>query len=1363
MSRLMAVAEEVVADPYRYRLTRAGVLNVWQYDEQVFELADGRMLLRGANGAGKSKTLEMLLPFVLDGDKRRLNASGGQHHTSLLWLMLENGAFGATTRIGYVWVEFARTDNTGRREVFTCGIGIRASESAKSVSTWYFTSPQSVGEGLVLADVSGPLTPERCREAVEPDGVYFDQHSGRAYKEHVGRALFGLEPDRYDELLRMLYWLRRPQIGEDLDPRSLADTLSIALPQLDEDLLRSTGESLDQLADFGDQIDGLARATRAVRSFAETYRLYAATVVGERARAMLDAVGEHRKRQATLRECEAKLAETDEYLEQAQRSKVDAEDRLRDAHIRKAQLEASPEARSQQMLWEKERRADDLAKAAERAERAAGAAVWDARQLHEDVVADSKQLGADLAAVVQHAERLARSLVDHRVGTTFAVPKLEPPEQAADAVRLRAALDGHVSQASECRPAIRTARAAVQAVADALTEVERADSARVKAEERVDDAEEEVAQSAERVRAAEEQAEAAEQAFADALAVWRTDERAVPLDLPEELDLRKLSDRASAAAQPYLTKLRDDHSAASVERQTAERRLRELRDRRVAIETEQDPAPAPPALARTPRDHTTGDPLWRLIDFADGIDAGQAAGLEAALESSGLLDAWVRSDGAVLDAHTHDVVLTVGPAVAGPTLLDALVPAPSEDSPVSADTVRVVLSRIQLGGTAERGKDGHGVRVGFDGTWQLGPLDGRAGKPAAQYVGAGARAAERARRLAEIDEQINHVEAIVAEARRILSQTAGRIADLEAWLASVPPTIHLLEAWSQVRSEQAVHERNRATLAERLEQAKLARSRVAVAAQRLTELADLHGLPTDRAGLNARDAELADLDREVAAHIERCERLRSRLEQWARDRERADAQLLRAGHAEDDAKAAVGAADEARTEYETLLETMGAAVEELEHRLRDARSRLQRAEADRRSAEKLAQRWSGERGAYAQQVAEARRAVVEHASALAAAVHAFGALHTVEGLLDTVLDRQATGHEVAAFTAAEAYVEGDPVPQTVQDLAREFTARQPATPVRNTTVLLQWNDLVSSEAGSVEPRWFEQHNVVVVVGRDQGGEHPISVLARRMATKLADDRELLTKREERIFTEHLLGDLGDALRRRRHEAEELVAAMNRLLSNVSTSQGIKVRLDWRLKDDVGPEVREAAELLTRPVGALLPDERQRLKDALHRLIEASREERPELDYAEHLHAALDYRTWSDFWIEIRRPEAPNDWKVLTRRTPLSQGEQKVVCYLPLFAAASAHFTSVAGASAHAPRFILLDDAFPKIDAKTHPKLFGLLVDFDLDFVVTSERLWGDYETVPKLAIYETLRSPTERGIAQYKHLWDGRRLHAVGV
>jgi hypothetical protein len=220
--------------------------------------------------------------------------------------------------------------------------------------------------------------------------------------------------------------------------------------------------------------------------------------------------------------------------------------------------------------------------------------------------------------------------------------------------------------------------------------------------------------------------------------------------------------------------------------------------------------------------------------------------------------------------------------------------------------------------------------------------------------------------------------------------------------------------------------------------------------------------------------------------------------------------------------------------------------------------------------------------------------------------------------------------------------------------------------------------------------------------------------------------------------------------------------MNAQLDGVSTSQGIRVRLRWRQRDDIAADAKRAVELLGAPIGALLPSERTELRESLHRLIDSSRTEAPEESYAEHLARALDYRRWFAFSVQYHRPET-GEWRDLQRKSALSQGEQKVLCYLPLFAAAAAHFTSVAGAAPHAPRFVLLDDAFPKIDARTHPLLFGLLVDLDLDFVVTSERLWGTHATVPELAIYEALRSPGERGIAQFEHRWDGQQLTAVGA
>ena len=52
----------------RWRPLRAGLQNIWQYDHTTrFVFHDGRLLLRGRNGVGKTKVVEVLLPFLLEG------------------------------------------------------------------------------------------------------------------------------------------------------------------------------------------------------------------------------------------------------------------------------------------------------------------------------------------------------------------------------------------------------------------------------------------------------------------------------------------------------------------------------------------------------------------------------------------------------------------------------------------------------------------------------------------------------------------------------------------------------------------------------------------------------------------------------------------------------------------------------------------------------------------------------------------------------------------------------------------------------------------------------------------------------------------------------------------------------------------------------------------------------------------------------------------------------------------------------------------------------------------------------------------------------------------------------------------------
>lgn len=41
----------------KWQINKVGLVDFWYYDEESFDFSEGRMLLRGANGSGKSVTM----------------------------------------------------------------------------------------------------------------------------------------------------------------------------------------------------------------------------------------------------------------------------------------------------------------------------------------------------------------------------------------------------------------------------------------------------------------------------------------------------------------------------------------------------------------------------------------------------------------------------------------------------------------------------------------------------------------------------------------------------------------------------------------------------------------------------------------------------------------------------------------------------------------------------------------------------------------------------------------------------------------------------------------------------------------------------------------------------------------------------------------------------------------------------------------------------------------------------------------------------------------------------------------------------------------------------------------------------------
>lgn len=170
----------------RWQPLRCGLVEIFYYDEETFHFHDGRLLLRGNNGTGKSKVMALTLPFLLDGKLLPSRVEpDGDSAKRMEWNLLV-GEY--QERLGYTWLEFGRQGEAGP-ETFTLGCGLKA-VAGRSVRSWFFTTPQRVGRDLFLVENGRSLNRDRLIQALGSEGQFFDHAVD--YRRAIDEALFHL-------------------------------------------------------------------------------------------------------------------------------------------------------------------------------------------------------------------------------------------------------------------------------------------------------------------------------------------------------------------------------------------------------------------------------------------------------------------------------------------------------------------------------------------------------------------------------------------------------------------------------------------------------------------------------------------------------------------------------------------------------------------------------------------------------------------------------------------------------------------------------------------------------------------------------------------------------------------------------------------------------------------------------------------------------------------------------------------------------------------------------------------------------------------------------------------------------------------
>ncbi|HVX22248.1 MAG TPA: TIGR02680 family protein [Acidimicrobiales bacterium] len=1322
----MAVIEHLSAAPHlprprpgRMRPLRAGIRNVWEYDDQEFWFSDGRLILRGQNTAGKSKALELLLPFVLDGDVRseRLDPFGSKAKT-MYWNLIEFSD--RPTAIGYCWVEFGRVDGDGVEQFTTCVVGLRGVRSAgKRVDTWFAVTPARVGVDLELAPGGVPLTREQFRAALPERSVPSD--AARDHRAAVDHALFGLGPDRYDALLHLLLQLRRPKLSEKLDMIRLGEYLSDALPPLERHRMESLASAFARLDEDTDEIERLEASAARLHTFLDDYRVHAAVQTRLRADAVRSANTNFDK------------VTEDERLQRAEHAA--ATDALETIETGRAQLAATIERTNGQLQGLDLSKVHALRQVEERADEAEGhATLLSDRALRDREAADLANGRAVTAAGTADAREATRARQAEATEVAADRAELGEPHRlhddqlVAEPDRARVALAGAADRRQDRLRAVRAASEAANVALARIREGERADA----------EADAALVAAEEQQAAAEAAREVAAGDLADAVDRWAGEWGVDPSVRPGGDGLAEwVVDQVLAGARPAVPPLLAPARAVTSERQLgvatdrrrADERRGELEAERRRAEADVD-AP-PPLRPGRPADRPAGHaPLWACVDFATGLGEAERAGLEAALEASGLLDALVGPGGDLLDPSTLDTWIASGEDGGG-TGVAGLVPAAG--TPVGEAAVRRALAAV--------GRSG--AQVSSDGHWSVGPLRGRWSKASAEHVGAAARAEARRRRLAALAEELGAVDRQLEALAAQEEELAAELQRLDRAEAAWPPADGLRDAHRDVgRAEDAAvaAREARAATAERLAAAREAGQGAIAALSRAEEAAGCPAAGVDDA-LEALAAYRTSLVELVAAAFAALDARRAADEA----EERAGAAEQAAATSGEQADAARAVAAQARGQADELRRTSGADAEAIMARHRHLSEVLDRATADRRQ---LDQDRDGARDRL--QAASTRLEAVEE--------------RRRQRERERVEALAALAQLVATELAALALGPVDPDRDLTQVTAGLAFARSAFERLREVRVDQAEQDSVSnrfhngmtalrSQLGSdFDPYLDTSGGIEVCYATLNGALVGIGELSAALDEQVRRRREMLSAEERELIERHLLTEVGTHLGRRVAEARTLVQRMNEQLAGHPTRSGVSLQLSWEVAADAGPGAEQAVRLLRHEVHLLDQPERALLASFLADRVRTARDEGEGADMVERLATALDYRRWRRFVVHRR---SGGQETRLTNRTQGagSGGEQAKLAHQPLFAATAAYYAS---ARPEAPHLLMLDEAFAGIDDSQRGDCLGMLVDLDLDVVLTNYAEWGCYPEVPAVAIYHLERLPGQPGVTALRFVWDGQ-------
>jgi uncharacterized protein (TIGR02680 family) len=1382
----------------RWLISRIGLVNFWYYDEEEFQFSGGRLLLRGANGSGKSVTMQSFIPLMLDGNRspERLDPFGSRARKLEDYLLGED-ELGEDERTGYLYMEFFKEESGN---YLTLGIGLHG-KRGKALDFWGFsiTDGRRVGRNFFLYKNLGekvPLSKTELKNRLAEGGQMHERP--RDYMSMVNSILFGFENlDDYDELIKLLVQLRTPKLSKDFKPTVIYDILNNSLQSLSDEDLRPMSEAIENMDNIKSQLDMLRESRKAAARLGKDYDKYNGFLLWEKAKNFFASHQELSGKEKQARILDGQISE---YQEQH----LDAEGKLQDLKSTQNALELKRQELAQHDSFRFLREIEERTKTVDGA--------------LEDQVQKKKNFESKEDRSRKLHDQLLREQADNSLRETGLVETLTQMAALAEEFQfhehyflqdeIRAKMNEEYSwglvksELLRHRERITTARKKIQSEQEQIRIYDQAYGELEQAKREQEEAQVNLGKIQNRLLEIKEE-------FIEKVYLWKKQNRLLQPDEATLVQLQRIVNAfpersyddilgvIRATGRLIESRLHEERSRSLAEQNKWQEDLDE-KERELALWLKKkEPEPCREEKVRLNRERLSREdipfiPFYQAVEFKETVPDRLRGRIEEALMELGLLDTLIVPEKYQeklfqMDPEMADRYLFPKLQLLTADLTNWLRPVAAADSRITADLIDSAIRSVIL----EKGDDL--IYLTEAGEYGIGGLV--KGKASAIYqpkfVGVEARKRYRQEIITGLQGEISVIKAKLVE-------VVAQITAVEEQLQLVQKEIQAFPDKAGLEAIAADLQEARLTLDHRFKIVNERTGYVDRCYQLLQQIREeiraltfklgipltIEAFETAESAATDYSEQLRELETGQTRYLSSRQLIRSLEEQ----RQETEHDLENIRYDLDRLERLIGQEQKIIQQYREMLEKLDhqavkQAIEECLSRLQVIPNEI-KTEIERSKEGVIKSEQAGKELVDLKREIEFRQKVEEIYRTGFEQEYRLGYVLQYEGITDSIslsrkimeelsdLGRDHKSREDYLTSLQERYHENrsylseyNLVLEYLFNTDELIKAELKVAASRETTGdPLEFDQ----EKGVMQPDFSKEEELIAIRSnlrrleiraRVQGKEVNFPALVSFLEESISENDKLLQENDRQLFEDILANTISKKIRTRIYHSEQWVKKMNHLMEAMNTSSGLSFSLVWKSKEAEHEEelpTRELVDLLKLDVNLLRPADFQKLSAHFRVKIVQARKELEEKGEARSFHALmkniLDYRQWFEFQLFFTKTGERKRELTNNAFDKFSGGEKAMAMYVPLFSAVYARYE---GARQDSPRLVSLDEAFAGVDENNIRDMFRLLEELKLNFIINSQSLWGDYDTVPSLAICELVRPNNANFVSVIRYRWNG--------